>query len=283
MKKFVLAMLACYSLTIFASDKAIYGVDSRIDVNDSKNLKHKELASSVAALIPRYYTRIDRSQRTLSFIDLAMGDIIKACSGERFAHQPSVSSCTGFLVAPNKLITAGHCIQDQKDCQESQWIFDYKLKTEKDVLVKSLPMDAVYNCKRVIKSVYGTYIKNDWALIELDRKVVGRKPLKLNTKRPSKKDKVFTIGTPIGLPLKVATGFVRSTKIFNYFTTNLDTYVGSSGSPVFNARNEVIGILARGSSDFKTQDWCKRSIVRTEEGGKRGEEVNYIREAALAL
>lgn len=282
MKKLVFAMLACYSLTTLANNKAIYGVDSRIDVNDSKNSMHQQLASSVAALIPNYVTSVDRSGRSFSFMDLTLADTTRVCSDERFAHQQAVSTCTGFLVAPDKLITAGHCIRNESDCEDAQWVFDYKLGTEQDAFVESLPQNSVYTCKRVVKSSLGVFIKKDWALIELDRKVVGRSPLKLNTKKPSKSDKIFTIGTPSGLPLKVATGSVRSVKIGNYFRTNLDTFAGNSGSPVFNASNEVIGILVRGDNDYESQVFCNSSVVYAEDGG-RGEDVSYIKEAAAAL
>lgn len=282
MKKLVFTILACYSLTALANNKAIYGVDSRIDVNDSKNPMHAELASSVAALIPRYVTMIDSVEESVSFMDLTLTDTSKVCSGERFAHQQTVSTCTGFLVAPDKLITAGHCIRNESDCEEAQWVFDYKLKTEKEDSVGSLPQNSVYSCKRVVKSSLGIFIKKDWSLIELDRKVMGRTPLKLNTQKPSKNDKVFTIGTPSGLPLKVATGSVRSVKIGNYFRTTLDTFAGNSGSPVFNASNEVIGILVRGDNDYEDNLFCKNAVVYPENGG-RGEDVSYIKEAAQAL
>ena len=36
-----------------------------------------------------------------------------------------------------------------------------------------------------------------------------------------------------------------------YFTANLDTYRGNSGSPVFNAiTHKVEGVLVRGEQDF---------------------------------
>ncbi len=281
MKKLVFAMLACYSLTTLANNKAIYGVDSRIDINDSKNPMHQELASSVAALVPHYVTR-QETQESVSFMNLTLGDSSNVCSGERFSHQQTVSTCTGFLVAPNKLVTAGHCIRTESDCEDAQWVFDYKLGTEKDNFIESIPNSSVYSCKRVVKSSLGVFIKKDWALIELDRNVVGRRPLKLNTNKPSKNDKVFTIGTPSGLPLKVATGSVRSLKISNYFRTTLDTFAGNSGSPVFNANNEVIGILVRGDNDYEEGLYCNRATVFSENGG-RGEDVSYIKEAAAAL
>jgi ankyrin repeat protein len=60
------------------------------------------------------------------------------------------------------------------------------------------------------------------------------------------------IGSPSGLPLKVASGAkVRDNLHPFYFNANLDTFQGNSGSAVFNAETGVVeGILVRGEEDF---------------------------------
>ena len=61
------------------------------------------------------------------------------------------------------------------------------------------------------------------------------------------------VGSPSGLPLKVASGAnVRETKHPFYFKANLDTFQGNSGSGVYNAITGVVeGILVRGEDDFE--------------------------------
>ena len=51
----------------------------------------------------------------------------KLCKNEKFLNQPSGANCTGFLIAEDKLLTAGHCVSFDSDCEEFYWVFDLKL------------------------------------------------------------------------------------------------------------------------------------------------------------
>ncbi len=119
----------------------------------------------------------------------------------------------------------------------------------------------------------------DFALIRLDRKVTGHNPLAINRSAGlAAGDGLFVIGHPVGLPLKVAGGAtVRDVPMEGYFTTDLDTFSGSSGSPVFNAKTKLIeGILARGDEDFVlTPAGCAATAAYAQNGG-RGEEATKI-------
>jgi len=85
---------------------------------------------------------------------------------------------------------------------------------------------------------------------------------------------LYVIGHPSGLPQKFADGaWVRSVQSA-YFTTNLDTYGGNSGSAVFNAAtDDVEGILVRGASDFVydyeskcyRSNFCSATLCRGED------------------
>lgn len=159
--------------------------------------------------------------------------------------------------------------------------FDYKLKSEKDATVGDIPLSQVYTCTKIIGTELNDFTKKDWALVELDRPVTGRRPLKLVNSKPQKDDEVFVIGTPSGLPLKVATGKVLAKRI-NFFRTNLDTFTGNSGSPVLNNQNEVIGILVRGNEDYyETENQCHLSSTYEESRGQ--EEASYIKDILKIL
>ena len=55
---------------------------------------------------------------------------------------------------------------------------------------------------------------------------------------------------------------MRSNTAIGYFSANLDTYGGNSGSPVFNATDGTVeGILVRGNQDFVINVNCFRSNV----------------------
>ena len=180
-------------------------------------------------------------------------------------------------MAPNLIATAEHCVA-QDMCQDSVWVFDYKLDNGKQTHIKSVKNTNVYSCKHVISHEYRRLSTVDWAVIELDRPVTGRAPLKLSHKTPKVSESLFVIGTPSGVPLKVATGKVRKTSI-DTFTTNIDSFGGNSGSPVFNSKTGLVeGILTRGAVDYE-YTWlglgCGKAKTYSENGGG-GETVTLI-------
>lgn len=277
MKKLLLSLLVI-STTSYAAEKAIYGVDSRIEVVQSKNPLHKTLANSVAAMVKK--TKIKSIGNGMSSLHKeTLQDVLDICPTARFAKQQSASDCTGFLIAPNLLATAGHCI-DSDMCKDTKWVFDYKLTDVKQTHVSAVKNSNIYSCKRVVDHQFSrwNYASPDWAVIELDRPVKDRAPLKLSSKNPDVKASLFVIGTPGGVPLKIATGKVRN--VFgDFFSTTLDTFGGNSGSPVFNTRTGLVeGILVRGDVDYKYR-WlglgCGNVNVFEENDGK-GEHVTSI-------
>ena len=48
------------------------------------------------------------------------------CEGERFGDEPSIATCTGFLIGEDLLATAGHCMTGPATCASSAWVFDYR-------------------------------------------------------------------------------------------------------------------------------------------------------------
>src|SRR5690606_30794344 len=99
------------------------------------------------------------------------------CAKERFSQQISAANCSGFLVAPNVLVTAGHCIRSDFDCSTYKWVFDYKVDHADQTSV-TVPQTSVYSCKKIIERSLDNATKNDFAVIELDRAVLDRSPLK---------------------------------------------------------------------------------------------------------
>lgn len=268
---FFLSFLLC-SFNLHAHEKVIYGADSRIDVSDSKSALHKLKAKSVAGLIAN--NAIFRSGDVSHLASSTLYDK-NICSSQRFSHQQAVSICTGFLIGKNRLVTAGHCIKNGQ-CKTHKWVFDYQLDSGKDSFVGQIENKHIYGCKRVVDWKQTFFLKEDWAVIELDRAVLDRTPLALSNQTPLPGTQLFTIGTPSGLPLKVAKGNVRKLNVA-YFTSNLDTFGGNSGSPVFNAKTGLVeGILVRGQKDYlKTASGC--SVVgQYSENGGGGEDVTFI-------
>lgn len=178
------------------------------------------------------------------------------CPSEAFGNQYIAPSCSGFLVAPDILVTAGHCYTGaertpKEACAENVWVFDYDMKSASFNPTQKIPADNVYKCKEVLSAELSMY--HDFSIVKLDRPVVGRAPLKFRTTgKIANTTSLVVIGHPSGLPTKIADGgkITRNTDSTK-FSTNLDTFAGNSGSAVFDAKTGIIeGILVQGKTDY---------------------------------
>ena len=116
-----------------------------------------------------------------------------------------------------------------------------------------MSVDQVYTCSKVKRPRLNWSLNNpDMVIITLDRKVKHYYQLTIDNERQvDKGDNIFTIGSPLGLALKFS-GNAKITKhTRNHCLSNLDTFQGNSGSPVFSKRTgNVIGMVVSGGQDF---------------------------------
>lgn len=271
-----LVFLAANAKSGSASIKVIYGQDDRVDIMDSNNSLYIKLAKSTAAMISHSKLKeFNNSEIEIVASSLADGGV---CESEPFSKQPAAANCSGFLVADNLLVTAGHCIRTQNDCDKYAWVFDYKVayQDQEKVIVDK---DAVYKCKSIVSQKLDSESKMDFAVIELDQKVKDRAPLKFRAEgKINAGDPLVVIGHPSGLPTKVADGATVRSVNDVYLVANLDTYGGNSGSAVFNSATGVVeGILVRGENDYvwNSSEGCRVSNQIANDAG-RGEDVTLI-------
>jgi subtilisin-like proprotein convertase family protein len=263
--------------------EVIYGDDNRRDLFSPDNdPRMVELARSTAMLTYKSNLTIDPNDPTVSTLPLTtFGEANNLCEDEPFRDQPDPAFCSGFLVGPTTLVTAGHCVRTQDACADIAFVFDFGLTTQ-DREVTKLANDSVYACHHLVTSVIEASTQSDFAIVELDRPVTGREPLRFRREGSIEMSAPVTvIGHPAGLPTKISGGAnVRSNDQGAYFVANLDTYGGNSGSAVFNdATGEVEGILVRGENDFVSRGSCRVSN-RCENDACRGEDVTRATEFA---
>lgn len=263
------------------SPDVVYGVDNRAEVYAS-SAAHQKLADSTAAMIHKSIMT-NPIQNLLNVNPLSWGlekeFKATACTETKFINQQFHSNCSGSLIAPDLILTAGHCYQKATSCADFNWVFNYKLNSSGQ-LPLNLDKKNVYSCKKVLSSFLTTNSDLDYAIIQLDRKVEGRSPLKYRlSDKVENTANFFTIGTPKGLPLKVTTdGKMRDNYPTNFFITSLDTFSGNSGSPVFNTATNVIeGILVRGDADYVV-DPTKKCVIekKCSETSCTGESVSRV-------
>ena len=239
---------------VHAAPKVLYGQDDRLEVDESGRALYKTLARSSAAMIPaeRLQLKFDLHNgphyRIVASLlkDWRFG---KFCPEVRYQEQIMAADCSGFLVGPDVIATAAHCIQGAT-CAGSKWVFDYVSNSK---IVKTAD---VYRCKEVIAKKYvegDLEWSIDYALVRLDRRVKGRQPLKVRQFGVvGDNTPLLVIGNPMGLPTKLAVnGAIRDNSFFNLFVATLDTFGGNSGSAVIDAGTGIVeGILVGGDTDF---------------------------------
>lgn len=257
------ALLSLHSVNSMAINKVVYGEDNRIDISDSSK---KFLLDSVAAMLPNSAIATDSKGKTLDSILTSYPTLetyrgYRTCEDMRFRTEPTIASCSGFLIGKNLLMTAGHCVvpggkkvinAKTSGCASNKWVFNYNTSEIASDGTISIAKSNVYGCKRVVSGSYTGEL--DYAVIELDREAADKTPVKMNFKPEASAEgvSVYVAGHPTGLPLKVSAGakVVYNSNRLNQFETNLDTFAGNSGSPVFNAKDEVVGILVAGEIDY---------------------------------
>ncbi len=243
----------------------IYGNDDRHEIDSYEDTDIIKSSKSVALRVSKKRLSVDRDnpeRLIFPFITLKKS-VTNLCEDEKYLDQISLGTCSGFLVGPKTLVTAGHCMNSEKECNDNRWVFGFKDG------VRELRLNQVYSCKKIISQryVYSDKEVSDYAVIELDREVTSYTALKLRRfGRVFLKTPLVVVGHPMGLPMKATDGGVvsrmndieRENKFNsfllrqNYFTANLDAYAGNSGSPVFNKRTgKVEGILIQGAEDFE--------------------------------
>lgn len=290
MKIAVLTVLALMSVpSIGATQKVIYGDDNRVLVENSTNENFVSWATATAAMIPTSKVRFPQDGDTYPDTVKVFGENLresqKLCKGEKFSQELTVGSCSGFLVEANDeqyLVTAGHCMERSSDCDDNVWAFGYtadKVNAQTPYLQK----ENVYRCKEIVSQKLSRLSDNDYAVIKLDRVVTNVTPLKFRTEgKVDPSSELVVIGHPSGLPTIINdSGSVRKNENDFFFTANLDTFGGNSGSAVLDAKTGLVeGILVRGETDYEyvsvdEGQYCYKPL-QCEEGECRGEDVTRM-------
>lgn len=245
----------------------VYGADNRLDVYQVSDPFLLGLADATCVVLDSSdYVNNGNGTYTLLATRWTTQIGLPVCAAEPFRNQYQVGFCSGFLVGPDIMVTAGHCVSS---CSGGiAFVFDFEQLGASIDPPLTIPADNIYFCAGIINRVQSGEL--DHCVVQLDRPVVGRNPVPIRrTGEPSLNDPLVVIGHGVVLPTKIdAGGVVKDPRVGGqYFTANLDTYGGNSGSAVFNLGTGVVeGILVRGNSDFVNSGGCALSRVCPDTG-----------------
>lgn len=244
----------------------IYGSDDRKEIYEfAPQLEWTTPIGSAAALMDP--GNIDASDPTdVTFNAPTLADSFGLCPSERFGSQPTPGFCSGFLIEGDRIVTAGHCVEND-ECQDTAFVFDYKMVSEG--VRDTITTDDIYGCRSVLTHIYVN--GDDLAIVELDRPVAGIAPALVRRgglfEYAPEGPGIAVLGHPYGIPLKIADNAVAQDGDVNYFLGNVDTFGGNSGSGVFHSESkELVGILVRGNNDWQDNGTCNESVVCPDSG-----------------
>ncbi len=255
------------------SARVIYGDDNRRDYFEVPEASWRDRADSTVALIRAAKLTVNGDLTAINTV--GYGQSLGLCTNEPFYAQETAAFCSGFLVTPDTIVTAGHCVRSQSSCESVKFVFGFKVLASV-VQPRSVPNEYVFSCKQLVYSV-AEPSGEDFAVIQARSSRFARSTAPFRAYgQPDEGSPLVVIGHPSGLPLKVADGGVVRKIKSGFMVTNLDTYAGNSGSAVFNGvTGQIEGILVRGEMDFVYKDGCRQSN-RCDTGACRGEDVTLF-------
>jgi V8-like Glu-specific endopeptidase len=199
------------------------------------------------------------------------GSFNALCRDEPFWDQPAVMErrlerlgdfgYTGYLLGPDTVLTCWHGWEQM--AHEPQFaVFGYALRPD-GASPLDRPADCVYEISpyplaRPPGDDDASPCEGDWVVLRLERPVAPgavAATLAAPAFAPARRGRaVYTLGYPRGLPLKLADAAHVRELGAGTFRADLDTYVGNSGSPVFDAASHaLVGIVVeaqKGEGDF---------------------------------
>jgi hypothetical protein len=239
------------------TDVAIFGRDDRVEALDAEE-PWRSLARSAPMIADSW--RVSTFGGYANMSGVRYGEAEELSPRTRFYGQPKVGVCSAGLIAPDLVLTAGHCVSTA-NCRSKVFVFDF-FHDPSTGLHPRVPETSVARCAGVVAGGPETQDENgvhtDWVVVRLDRAMTGRPLLEVVSDAPARGDRLVMIGYPAGMPAKTAFGRARETRN-GLLWADLDELKGNSGSPVFDAAGRVIGVLARAPEDYAWRYPTRRS------------------------
>jgi hypothetical protein len=267
-------------------EAVVYGTDGRHEIRDEPDTRLVQIARERAvAIVPRQAVSEDEGR--VSIAASSARETFGLCEGERFGEQPSGAFCTGFLVEPDLVLTAGHCLL-AFSCRSSMVVRGYEMASEAEPA--AIGSAGVARCLEVEADTLGEEaggVGIDVAWIRLDRELAfatTAEGVAMGSSELSAGQEAILIGNGLGIPTKIDRGTVAESGSADgeSFRAAVDNFVGGSGAPLFDLNGRLLGIATGGQADFlETGAGCR--ITRRLEPSHGDEKIIRIERAMEKL
>mmetsp|Transcript_14874 Transcript_14874/g.20774 ORF Transcript_14874/g.20774 Transcript_14874/m.20774 type:complete len:341 (+) Transcript_14874:1-1023(+) len=252
-------------------NKTVYGQDRR------QHIKHapgdfQQASSCVVSLWQR--SKIERVGRAVTLVTKSYRyapfgeELCELSENVPFVGERLGPFGSGFFVRykdQDYVITARHCVLSE----------GYSRKIDKDNATISTNLESIYfvfgwndnGIERLpVENVFtGELVvlgfDADFVIIKLKKSLADKEvpqtfasaKLRLKTEDLAATTQLHIVGHPCGLSMKYAGQgkILAGSRKPLTFETNLTSFAGNSGSPVFNEVREVVGILVQGQADYR--------------------------------
>ena len=176
---------------------------------------------------------------------MAMSNVARSVGMFVSAHEGSVSTCSAALIGPDLILTAGHCASAVGSSEGEE------------VDSGSFTLDFFTDCAGNRPPGYNPRVRSGFvrqacdsppqlasAILQIDTggTSLGVPILNLRSTPPASGEAVFGIHHPRGTPKKVSRQGLDPCSMIGSFGFTCDVDNGSSGSPVFDAIGNIIGV-----------------------------------------
>ncbi|MGA7124186.1 MAG: serine protease [Polyangiaceae bacterium] len=269
--------------TAHLSQPIVYGVDDREEYYQAPPAARSATAASMVALV------LKSSVAALEQGSLpSLGVVDGLCPGEAFAGQPVAAFCTGVLVDWDLVLTAGHCAS-LFAIGDFEVAFGYYYSAPGVLAVQATDFRDPIEIVGWEMDPAGANPRLDYAWLRLSSPVgPPRQPAAIYVRPPPIElgEPLVSISTGGGVPMKIDEDpKVRDVRASSsdYFIADTDTSAGASGGSVFDDSGAVLGILARGGTDYVTTDAGCRATNEVPDGAAAQEQYTYAYRAVQGL